>query len=147
MSLLRQLRPNVTVEITQANVNEYVREHAEELSLPPDLSTPTVTFCRGHLEVSAHKQVLFAVARVRAVLIPVVRNGRLNLDIQQMWAGPIPLPSYFHNGFADSLAAVVNRELDLAGARLVRIEMETGMARAVAALRPSAQEAAGPSTN
>ncbi|HCU36103.1 MAG TPA: hypothetical protein DGT21_11855 [Armatimonadetes bacterium] len=141
------MRPNVTVEITQANVNEYVREHAEELSLPPDLSTPAVTFCRGHLEVSAHKQVLFASARVRAVLIPVVKNGRLTLEIQQMWAGPIPLPSYFHNGFADSLAAVVNHELDLAGARLVRIEVETGTARAVAALRPPDETPPQQSTN
>lgn len=146
MSLLRQLRPNVTVEITQANVNEYVREHAEELSLPPDLSTPMVTFHRGHLEVSAHKQVLFAAARVRAVLIPVVKSGRLTLEIQRMWAGPIPLPSYFHNGFADSLAAAVNRELDLAGARLVRIEVDAGTARAVAALRPPDDPSTRPST-
>lgn len=137
----------MTVEFTQANVNEYVREHVEELNLPPDLSSPIVTFHRGHLEVSAHKQVLFAAARVRAVLIPVVKSGRLTLQIRRMWAGPLPLPSYFHNGFADSLAAVVNRELDLAGARLVRIEMETGTARAVAALRPPEEPPAQQSTN
>ena len=83
-----------------------------------------------------HKQVLFAHARVRAVLLPAVRSGRLAIDVQRIWAGPIPLPSYFHNGFADALAAVVNRELDEAGARLMRIEIETGTARAVAALQP-----------
>jgi hypothetical protein len=147
MSLLHRLKPSVTVELTQANVNEYVRSHADELKLPSGLADPRITFRRGHLEISARKQVLFANARLRAVLTPLVRHGRLKLEIQQMWAGPLPVPSAFHNGFADSLAALVNDELDATGARLMRIEIDSGTVRAIASLHPPDDASDCPTVN
>ena len=132
--LLRELRPKMIFEFSEENLNAYLRAHPREFAIPEGFEDPRVAFGEGLVEVSARTKVLFVPTRVRVSMIPEVVRGRLHLRVHRVQAGPIPLPSNFHRGTADTIAGVVNSILDRNQVQLMAVEAERGLIRVTAAV-------------
>jgi uncharacterized protein YpmS len=119
--LLQELQPRMVIEVTEENLNNYLRNHPELFDMPEGFTAPYVSFADGVIEISALTKVLFVSTRVRVSMIPEVKRGRLRLRVHKIHAGPIPLPSSFHHGAADTIAGVVNEFLTQNHVQLVSV--------------------------
>ncbi|MGE5530802.1 MAG: hypothetical protein ACM3VW_01625 [Bacteroidota bacterium] len=119
--LLQELQPRMMIEVTEENLNNYLRNHPELYDMPEGFTAPYVSFADGAIEVSALAKVLFVSTRVRVSMIPEVSHGRLRLRVHRIHAGPIPLPASFHHGAADTIAGVVNEFLTQNHVQLVSV--------------------------
>jgi hypothetical protein len=135
----------MTFEVTEDNLNAYLRAHPEDFAIPDGFDAPRVGFGNGCVEVSALTKLLWVTTRVRVTMAPEVVRGRLRLRVREIHAGPIPLPSSFHRGAADTIAGVVNGILDRNEMQLLSMQVERGLIRATAIPRlQSATEAEPP---
>lgn len=136
--MLRELKPRMMFEVTEPNLNAYLRAHPEDFAIPEGFSSPHVAFTAGLVEVSALTKVLFVPTRVRVSMNPEVMRGRLRLKVHSVHAGVIPLPASFHRGAADTIAAIINGMLDRNDLQLECVEIQRGLIRAVARVQPAA---------
>jgi len=111
-AMLRALKPTMTFEVTEANMNAYLKTRPAELQIPEGFEEPRVALTNGIFEISARKDLLFISTRVRVGLAPQVVRGRLRLRVARIHAGPIPLPSGFHLGVAEAIEGFVNAILE-----------------------------------
>jgi len=125
--LLRELKPKMTFEFLQDNLNSYLRAHPEEFAIPEGFESPHIAFFPNVIEVSARTKILFVPARVRVGMTPEVRNGRLRLKVTSIKAGKVPVPPTFHRGTADTIARVVNDFLDRNQVQLQCVEVRRGV--------------------
>ena len=119
--LLQELQPRMMIEVTEENLNKYLRNHPELFDMPEGFTAPYVSFGDGVIEVSALAKVLFVSTRVRVSMLPQVTRGRLRLKVHRIHAGPIPLPSSFHHGAADTIAGIVNEFLTQNDVQLISV--------------------------
>lgn len=134
--LLRELKPRMTFEVTEPNMNAYLAAHLAEFAIPEGFTSPYVAFGAGLVEVSALTRVIFVPTRVRVGMRPQVVRGRLRLRVERIHAGPLPLPSSFHRGTADTIARVVNEILDRNEVQLLAVEAVRGLIRVTAQAGP-----------
>ncbi len=131
-AILRALKPKMIIEITEANLNEYLRTEPEELTMPEGFENPYVALSDGNVEVSAVTKMLLVPTRVRVSMVPEVVAGRLQMRVRRLHAGPIRLPSRFHRGVGDTIARMVNDILDHNELQLTRVEVRRGLIRVTA---------------
>lgn len=130
--LFRALEPTVIVEITEAKLNQVIREHPEQLEIPQSYEDPRVEFSPGIVEVSARTKFLFIVSRVRVQMVPRIRDGRLRLVVSKVHAGRIQMPATLYRGVAEMVENPINTWLDQSDVRLARIEISDRIVRATA---------------
>jgi uncharacterized protein YpmS len=135
--MLRELKPTMVFEVTEANLNTYLMTHPEDFAIPDGFDAPRVEFGANEVEVSALKRVLLVTVRVRVAMVPEIMRGRLRLKVSRVSAGPIPLPSNFHAGVADTIERIVNQILEHNNVQLTRVEIVRGLVRVTAQVRPS----------
>lgn len=138
--LLRALKPTMTVEVAEQDVNDYLATRPPELKIPDGFKSPRVAMRPGRLELSALKDMLFMSTRVRVSLSPQVVEGRLRLKVQEIHAGAIPLPSNFHSGFGRDIEKAVNQFLEGNNLQLIAVDVAPKILRITA--RPAAEPAA-----
>lgn len=141
--LFRQMQPTLTIEITEANINAFLREHRDEIGVPPGYSNPRIGFDKGRVEVSAARRLGFFSTRVQVEMDPSIEEGRLVLRERKTGVGPISLPISFHTGVADTIMETINGALDRNDMILRRIEIIRGRVRAVADVRPKEMQTEG----
>jgi len=134
--LFRQMRPTLTIEITEANINTFLREHPEEVGVPPGYSNPRVAFNNGRVVVSAGRRVGFFATRLAVEMAPSIEDGRLVLRERKTGVGGISLPISFHTGVADTIMDTINGALERNDMILRRVEITRGRVKAVADVRP-----------
>ncbi len=137
-AMLRALRPTMTFEVTEANMNAYLKTRPAGLSIPAGFEEPRVALTDGVFEVSARKSLLFIATRVRVGLAPEAVRGRLHLKVVRVSAGPIPLPSDFHMGVADAIEESVNAILERNEMQLIAVAVEGDALRVSAKAMPPA---------
>jgi len=111
-AMLRALKPTMTFEVTEENINAYLATRPAELHIPEGFEDPRVALTEGVFEISARKELVLFSTRVRVGLVPEARRGRLHLRVARVSAGPIPLPASFHLGIAHTIEDVVNSILE-----------------------------------
>lgn len=129
LRIFRGLKPKMVIEVAEADVNTYLREHPEEVALPGEFADPQVAFLDGLVQISARTKVLFVASRVRVNLAPEMINGRLRLSVRRISASGIPIPNWFHKGIAGDLAGMINETLDRNGLQLRDVRVEQGLIR------------------
>lgn len=134
--LLRELKPRMVFEVTEPNMNAYLGAHVKDFAIPEGFTSPYVAFGSGLIEVSALTRVLFVPTRVRVSMRPQVVRGRLHLRVDRIHAGPLPLPSSFHHGTAETIAGVINEILDRNEVQLLAVEASRGLIRVTAQAGP-----------
>jgi hypothetical protein len=134
--LFRQLQPTLTIEITEANINTFLRDHAGDIGLSGGYSNPRVAFEGGDIEVSAAKRLGFFSTRLKVGMEPDIENGRLVLRERKTGVGGISLPISFHTGVADTIMGTINGALERNDMILRRVEIVNGRVRAIADIRP-----------
>lgn len=144
MRMFRAMRPKLIIEVTEANVNAYLRDHPDEFDMPEGLEAPRVSFGSGYVEVSARASLLFVPSRVSVRLAPSIRDGHLELRVTRVSAGWMPLPRSLHGGVAEMITDLINNALDLNGVKLSRVEIVRGLVRATATVHPREEAADGP---
>jgi uncharacterized protein YpmS len=135
--ILRELKPRMMFEITEANLNAYLHAHPEDFTLPEGLSAPYVALGDGVIEVSALTKMLFVPTRVRVKLLPVVVCGRLRLTVQRVRAGPVPLPGRFLHGVAEAIVRPINDILERNEVQLESLVSVKGLLRLTAQASPT----------
>jgi len=141
--MFRQMQPTLTIEITEANINAFLREHRDEIGVPPGYTNPRIGFDKGRVEVSAARRLGFFSTRVQVEMDPSIEEGRLVLRERKTGVGPISLPISFHTGVADTIMETINGALDRNDMILRRIEISRGRVRAVADVRPREMQIEG----
>jgi hypothetical protein len=140
--VLRALRPSVTLQFSEADVNAYMKAEGNELGLPGGLEAPRVAFAEGAAELSARKKLGFLVpTRLRITVRPRVRSGKLVLEPAGGRAGKLLLPKAFRTRMADALGRFIAERLDTAGFDLHRVEVHKGTLTVHGKLRPTAADA------
>lgn len=135
-AMLRALKPTMTFEVTEENINAYLQSRPAELQIPEGFEEPRVALTHGVFEISARKELVLFSTRVRVGLVPDVVRGRLRLKVSRISAGPIPLPSNFHLGIAQTIEDVVNRILERNEMQLVCAVVEDRLVRVSAKIMP-----------
>ena len=123
-ALMRALRPTMTFEVSQENINAYLNTQPAELRIPEGFEDPRVALTDGIFEISARKDLFFVSTRVRVGLAPKVVRGRLHLKVARIHAGPIPLPPNFHLGIAQTIEGFVNELLGRNEMELVAVAVD-----------------------
>ena len=141
--LFRQMQPTLTIEITEANINAFLREHRDEIGVPPGYTNPRIAFDKGRVEVSAARRLGFFSTRLQVEMDPSIEDGRLVLRERKTGVGPISLPFSFHTGVADTIMETINGALDRNDMILRRVEISRGRVRAVADVRPKQKHPEG----
>ncbi|MEN6548715.1 MAG: hypothetical protein ABFE07_21920 [Armatimonadia bacterium] len=141
--LLSELKPKMTFEFLQDNLNAYLRAHPDEFAIPEGFESPHIAFFTNVIEVSARTKILFVPARVRVGMTPEVHEGRLRLKVTSIKAGKIPVPPSFHHGTAETIARVVNEFLERNQVQLQCVAVRRGAIMVSAAGGP-ASAAGGP---
>ena len=134
--LFRQLQPTLTIEITEANINTFLRDHRDEIGIPAGFTNPRVSFDKGRVEVSACKKLGFFSTRMQVEMQPSIEGGRLVLRERKTGVGPISLPISFHTGVADTIMGTINGALERNDMILRRVEIAGGRVKAIADVRP-----------
>ncbi|MFO7947739.1 MAG: hypothetical protein R6V19_13095 [Armatimonadota bacterium] len=134
--LFRALEPTVVVEITEAKLNQVIREHPEQLEIPESYEDPQVELSPGTVEVGARTRFLFIVSRVRVRMVPKIRDGRLRLVVSRVHAGKIQMPATLYRGVAEMIEKPINQWLEQSNVRLAKIEITDRVVRATARVRP-----------
>lgn len=137
MRIFRGLRPKVTIEVAERDINEYLRQHPEDFAIPSDFGAPRVAFRAGEVEVSARTKVLFVSSRVSVGMTPQVVDGRLHLVARKVRASGIPLPTFLEGGIADTVAQTINHTLETNGLQLLGVVVESGLVRLTTQAQPS----------
>jgi len=135
--IFRGLKPRMIIEVAEADVNSYLREHPEDIALPEDFADPQVAFTEGLVHVSARTKVLFVTSRVSVSLAPEITQGRLRLSVRRIKASGIPLPHWFHKGISSNLTAMINETLDRNGLQVRAVQIERGLIRVWAQVGPT----------
>ena len=135
-AMLRALKPTMTFEVTEENINAYLKTRPAELGIPEGFENPRVALTRGIFEISARKDLLFLSTRVRVGMTPAVVRGRLRLKVARVHAGPIPLPSSFHLGVAGTIEGIVNLILEHNEMQLESVVVERSVVRVTARTMP-----------
>ena len=140
--MLRGLRPDVELRLTDADVNAYIAEHRKELALPRGLRDPRVAFGEGFVVASVRTKMGFVIpVRVRIKLRPEVRDGRLALHPMAGRAGKLPMPATFRKKVARTAGRVIEERLGAAGFDLTGVEVHKGVLIVGGNLRPTAADA------
>lgn len=134
--LFRALRPKLIIEIGEPEINACLRDYPDDFAIPEGFTEPRIAFSEGLVEVSALTQLFFVTTRVRVGMQPEIVNGKLRLVVRKIKAGPVPLPSSFHRGVADSIAEVINRVLANNDVELRDVVAGEGVVRVSAWLNP-----------
>jgi len=135
-AMMRALQPTMTFEVTEENMNAYLKTRPAELNMPEGFEEPRVALAAGVFEVSARKDLVLLHTRVRVGLVPQVVRGRLRLKVGRIHAGPIPLPTSFHMGVADTIEGFINAILDRNEMQLVSVVVEKRIVRVTAKMTP-----------
>jgi len=134
--MLQALKPRMTFEVTERNLNAYLLAHPQDFAIPEGFDAPAVAFREGVVEVSAVTRVVFLRARVRVSMIPEIVDGRLRLRVHKIQAGRFPLPPSFHRGAADTIESIINQMLANNELELLCVEIVPGLVRVTAQVRP-----------
>ena len=134
MQAVRGTKPKVTIQLSDADVNAYLSEHADEVELPSGLADPKVAFGEDYVEGSVRTKVGFLPVRARVRLVPEVKDGALILHVAKMRAGKIALPGHFRKQLSETLKRMIERKLVGSGVELRSIEVRPGVLTITAVL-------------
>jgi len=136
MRAMRGVKPVVQIRLSDADVNAYLEEHREEISLPPGLKDPKVAFADGYIEASVRTRVAFVPVRVRARVKPEIVNGKLVLRVDKMKAGKLGLPGHFRKQLESRLGEMINQHMAGSGVVLNSVEVRPGELIVTATFEP-----------
>ena len=137
-SALRGVRPVIAMKVTDADVNEYIKQHQQELSLPSGLQDPSVAFGEGFVEASVRTKMGFVVpVRVHIKARPEISDGQLRLHPIGGSAGKLGLPGGVRQKIAGTAGGLIQQRLDGAGFDLQDVELHKGELIVRGKLRPA----------
>jgi len=140
--VLRGVRPVVALKLTDADVNAYIVEHSDELTLPKGLKDPRVAFGEGFAVASVRTKMGFVVpVRVRIRVRPEIRDGKLELHPVAGRAGKLSLPGGIRDKVARTAGRALQERLDGAGFDLQDVELHEGELTVRGTLRPTDEDA------
>ncbi len=127
MRAVRGVKPTVQIQLSDADVNAYLKEHRDELELPSGLEDPKVAFGDGYIEGSVRTKVAFVPVRMRVEIIPEVTDGKLVLHVEETKAGKIGLPGMFRKKLGRTIDAMIQRKLGESDLRLENVVVQPGL--------------------
>jgi len=134
---MRGVKPTVQIQLSDADVNAYLKEHRDELELPSGLEDPKVAFGDGYIEGSVRTKVAFVPVRMRVEITPEVTDGRLVLHIEETKAGKLGLPGMFRKKIGRTIDAMIQRKLGESDLRLESVVVQPGVLIITVTLGPS----------
>jgi len=138
---MRGIKPTVQVQLSDADVNAYLKEHRDELDLPSGLNDPKVAFGDGYIEGSVRTKVAFVPVRMRVEVVPEVVEGKLVLHIKETNAGKLELPGVFRKKIGRTIDKMIQRKLGQSDLQLKDVAVQPGLLTITVTLEPS--EASG----
>lgn len=140
--MLRGMKPSVSLTLTDADLNEYIQEHPDEIEIPSGLEDPKVAFGDGFVEVSVRTKILFIPTRVRAELVPEVEEGTLVLRVEKVSAGDISAPGVIRKSIASGATDAINKALQANRMDIKSVKVTEGLLTVEAVLKPKQQDPA-----
>ena len=137
MRAVRGVKPTVQIQLSDADVNAYLKEHRDELDLSSGIEDPKVAFGDGYIEGSVRTKVAFVPVRMRVEIIPEVADGKLVLHLEDTRAGKIGLPGMFRKKIGRALDAMIQRKLGESDLRLENVVVQPGLLTITVTLGPS----------
>jgi len=134
---MRGVKPTVQIQLSDADVNAYLREHRDELELPSGIEEPKVAFGDGYIEASARTKVAFVPVRMRVEIIPEVSDGKLVLHVEETRAGKIGLPGMFRKKIGRVIDKLIQQKLGQSDLRLKSVVVEPGLLTITVTIGPS----------
>ena len=137
MRAVRGVKPTVQIQLSDADVNAYLKEHRDELDLPSGLEDPKVAFGDGYIEGSVRTKIALIPVRMRVEIIPEVADGKLVLHIEETKAGKIGLPGIFRKKIGRTIDKLIQQKLGHSELRLKDVTVQPGLLTITVALAPS----------
>lgn len=127
MRAMRGVKPTVQIELSDADINAYLKEHRDELDLPSGLEDPRVAFGEGFVEGSARTKVAFVPVRVRVKLIPKIVDGKLAVEIEKVQAGKLGVTGIMGDKLARKIGSLLEGRFEESGAKLKDVQVRPGI--------------------
>jgi len=137
MRAVRGVRPTMQIQLSDGDVNAYLKEHRDELDLPSGLQDPKVAFADGYIEASVRTNIAFVPVRMHVEIVPEVEDGQLILHIDEATAGKLGLAGMFRKKISRVINKVMREKLDEADLQLKAITVAPGVLTITATLRPT----------
>lgn len=137
MRAVRGVKPTVQIQLSDADVNAYLKEHRDELELPSGLEDPKVAFGDGYIEGSVRTKIAFVPVRMRVEVVPEVTDGKLVLHIKETEAGRINLPGMFRKKIGRTIDKMIQDKLSRSDLRLKDVTVQPGLLTITVALESS----------
>jgi len=137
MQAVRGVKPTVQVQLSDADVNAYLKEHRDELDLPSGVEDPMVAFGDGYIEGSVRTKIAFVPVRMRAEVVPEVSDGKLVLHIEETKAGKLGLPGMFRKKIGHTIDKLIQQKLGQSDLQLKDVTVQPGLLTITVVLAPS----------
>ena len=133
---VRGVKPTVQIQLSDADVNAYLKEHRDELDLPSGLEDPQVAFGDGYIEGSVRSKIAFIPVRMRVEIIPEVIDGKLVLHVEETKAANIDVPGIFRKKIGRTIDRVIQEKLGQSDLRLKDVTVQPGLLTITVVLSP-----------
>lgn len=131
---LSEQPPAVQVSLSDADVDEYVAGYREALPFPIELREPRVAFHAGQVVGGARAKLWILPVRVTVALTPQAADGRLQVRVDSLRVGRLPVPGAYRERLRQEAQNAVNSALHETDFRLETLEVTPG--RLTVSLRP-----------
>lgn len=133
---IRGVQPTVQVTLTEADINQYLRENPDAVGLPGGFRNPRVRFTEGRVRLLVSTRVLVFSTRVSIAMEPRIEAGELKLEVKRIEAGGIDLPGELRKIAEERVADLLAARLGEAGLRPETVAVGEGRLTVAARLVP-----------
>lgn len=137
MRAMHGVKPTVQIQLSDADINAYLRQHRDELNLPSGLEDPQIAFGEGFIEGSVRTKVGFVPVRIRIKLVPKVLDGKLVFDVVKVKAGKIGVTGIMRGRLLKTISQLIQQRLDQSGVTIQSVVVRPGVMTITSVLDPT----------
>jgi hypothetical protein len=127
-------RPDVSLSVSDADMNDYLNKSQGDLGLPMQLHEPRLAFGEGDVTASARAKLWVLPVQVTAQVTPTASRGRLHVAVASLRVGLLSVPARYRERVETAAQNAINSGLSETKFNLEALEITPG--RAALTLRP-----------